>query len=78
MIAIQWEGKVVDQWLRQKEGREPTIFEICPDCWDGIICGDIDPDKLLIPRFKDEPQDKYLYVSEYNTKGKCEICEGWC
>jgi hypothetical protein len=77
-MLIQWEGSAVDMWLSQKEGREPTVFEICSDCYEAIVCGHLDPEKLLSPTGKGEPQDKYLYISEYQTQGKCEICKGRC
>jgi hypothetical protein len=76
-MLIQWEGTVLDQWLRLTNA-EPTVFEICSDCYEAIVCGHLDPEKLLSPTGKNEPQDKYLYISEYQTKGKCEICKGWC
>jgi hypothetical protein len=76
-MLIQWEGTVLDQWLRLTNA-EPTVFEICLDCYEAIVCGHLDPGKLLSPTGKGEPQDKYLYISEYQTQGKCQICKGWC
>jgi hypothetical protein len=76
-MLIQWEGTVLDQWLRLTNA-EPTIFEICEECYEAIVCGHLDPEKVLKPIGKSEPQDKYLYISEYQTEGKCQICKGWC
>lgn len=76
-MLIQWEGSTLDQWL-SLTNTEPTVFEICSDCYEAIVCGHLDPEKLLKPTGKGEPQDKYLYISEYQSQGKCEICKGWC
>ena len=76
-MYIQWEGNLVDKWLKQREGNEPTIFEVCPDCYGDIITGELDAYEKLIP-VNGEPQDKFLYVAEYKTYGCCRICKGRC
>jgi hypothetical protein len=76
-MLIQWEGSTLDQWLSLTNA-EPTVFEICDRCYDYIVCGDLIPEDILKPTGKGEPQDKYLYISEYQSQGKCEICRGWC
>jgi hypothetical protein len=77
-MLIQWEGTAVDLWLSQKEGREPTVFSICDRCYDDIICDEIVPENHLKPQGKNEPQDKYLFVSEFKSDGTCKICKGEC
>jgi hypothetical protein len=75
-MLIQWEGSAVDLCLSHKEGREPTKFNICENCYDDIICGEREAEKVLIPSGYSEPQDKYLYVSDWGHEDECEICRG--
>jgi hypothetical protein len=77
-MLIQWEGSTLDLWLSQKEGREPTVFSICDDCYDDIVTDEICPENHLIPEGKGEPMDKYLFVSEFESDGNCQICKGEC
>lgn len=76
-MLIQWEGSKIDKWLRQREGNEPTLFEICDGCYGDIITGLMDASKALVP-VNGEPQDKFLYVAEYKSHGCCRICKGRC
>jgi hypothetical protein len=76
-MLIQWEGSKVDRWLKEREGNEPTIFEICERCYEDIITGEIWAENHLIP-VNGEPMDKFLYVAEYKSNGTCKICKGRC
>ena len=76
-MLIQWDGTVIDKWLRLREGNEPTLFEICQRCYDDICDGEILAENHLKPT-NGEPMDKYLLVAEWQSKGTCRICKGRC
>ena len=76
-MLIQYYGSVIDQWLRGKE-TDPTVFEICADCYDDIVCGDTEAKDVLVPKQKNEPTDKFLDVIAFVSQGTCEICKKGC
>jgi hypothetical protein len=76
-MLIQWDGTVIDKWLRLREGNEPTLFEICQRCYDDIIDGEILAENHLKPT-NGEPIDKYLLIAEHKSYGTCKICKGRC
>ena len=76
-MLIQWDGTLIDKWLKQREGNEPTLFEICQRCYDDICDGEILAENHLTP-INGEPQDKYLLVAEWQSNGTCRICKGRC